>query len=129
MQIHNHPVDLHATDENVIDLHRVWRVVRQNWRSILGLSIVVSLLTVLWVMRIAPVYRASTTIMIESQEAKTVSIEEVYGQPAATWEYLHTQFDIIKNRDIAESVANELDLWNNPYFAPPRSDENKDDGG
>lgn len=119
MQVHSLPADHSAPDDGVIDLRHTWRVVRQSWRGILGLCFVVSLLTALWVMRIDPVYRASTTIMIESQQAKTVSIEEVYGLPAATSEYLLTQFDIIKNRDIAELVANELDLWSNPYFAPP----------
>jgi polysaccharide biosynthesis transport protein len=123
MQVHNHPADFYAPDEEVIDVRRLWRVVRHSWRGILGLCVVVSLLTTLWVMRMAPVYRASTTIMIESQEAKTVSIEQVYGQPYTTSEYLLTQFDIIKNRDIAELVANELDLWNNPYFAPPKPKE------
>ena len=126
MQLQNHPADVYTPDEEVIDVRRLWRVVRQSWRSIFGLCLVVSLLTTLWVMRIAPVYRASTTIMIESQAPKTVSIEEVYGQPRATYDYLLTQFDIIKNRDIAELVANELDLWNNPYFAPPRAKEGEE---
>lgn len=126
MQIHKHPADLYAPDESAIDLRRIWRVVRQSWRGILGLCFVVSLLTILWVMRIDPVYRASTTIMIERQEAKTISIDEVYGQPPATWEYLLTQFDIIKNRDIAVLVADELNLWSNPYFAPPIPEEGEE---
>ena len=82
MQAQNFPAELHPSEESVIDLRRLWRVVWQSWRSILGLCIVVSMLTVLWVMRIDPVYRASTTIMIESEEAKMVSIEEVYGMPS-----------------------------------------------
>lgn len=125
MQAVQRPADLYSQDDDEIDLRHLWHVVRQNWRGILGLCIVVSLLTILWVMRIDPVYRASTTIMIESQEAKTVSIEEVYGQPPGIREYFLTQFEIIRNRDIAERVADELDLWNNPLFAPPRTGEGK----
>jgi capsular exopolysaccharide synthesis family protein len=125
MQLQRLPSDLYARDEVLIDPRQLWRTVRQSWRSILGLCFVVSLLTILWVMRIDPVYRASTTIMIESQEAKTVSIEEVYGLPAGIREYFLTQFEIIRNRDIAEMVADELDLWNNPHFAPPKSDANE----
>lgn len=132
MQVQNHPFDMHAPADDLVDVRRLWRVVRHSWRSILGLCLVVSLLTTLWVMRIDPVYRASTTIMIESQAPKTISIEAVYGPPRATYDYLLTQFDIIKNRDIAELVANDLDLWNNPYFAPPRAvegAEGKEDSG
>ncbi|MCB1704393.1 MAG: polysaccharide biosynthesis tyrosine autokinase [Halioglobus sp.] len=116
-------------DGDAVDLHHLWRVIRHNLWGILGLCLVVSLLTALWVMRISPVYRASTTIMIESQEAKTVSIEEVYGQPPGIREYFLTQFEIIKNRDIAEMVADELDLWNNPLFAPAVRTEDSDAGG
>jgi polysaccharide biosynthesis transport protein len=127
MQVQNLPATLYAPDDDVIDLRQLWRVLRHSWRGILGLCLVVSLLTTLWVMRIAPVYRASTTILIEAQEAKTVSIEEVYGMPSSIREYFLTQFKIIKNRDIAEMVANELDLWNDPNFAAPK-DAGADDG-
>lgn len=125
MQALQRPAELYSQDDDEIDLRHLWHVVRQSWGGILGLCIVVSLLTVLWVMRIDPVYRASTTIMIESQEAKTVSIEEVYGQPPGIREYFLTQFEIIRNRDVAERVADELDLWNNPLFAPPTAAESK----
>lgn len=125
MQALQRPAELYSQDDDEIDLRHLWHVVRQSWGGILGLCLVVSLLTVLWVMRIDPVYRASTTIMIESQEAKTVSIEEVYGQPPGIREYFLTQFEIIRNRDVAERVADELDLWNNPLFAPPRAAESK----
>ncbi|MEZ5503155.1 MAG: polysaccharide biosynthesis tyrosine autokinase [Halioglobus sp.] len=127
MQVQGLPGDIYSRDDDPIDPRQLWRTVRRSWRSILGLCIVVSLLTTLWVMRIAPVYRASTTIMIESQEAKTVSIEEVYGLPSGIREYFLTQFEIIRNRDIAEMVADELDLWDNPTFssAPSSSPQNE----
>jgi len=123
MKAQNLPADIYPPEGSVIDLRRLVRVVWESWRSILGLCIVVSMLTVLWVMRLDPVYRASTTIMIEAQEAKTVSIEEVYGMPSRMREYFLTQFEIIKNRDIAELVADKLDLWNDPKFAPPKPSE------
>lgn len=123
MQVHNQPVVSDANAADSIDVRRLWRVVRHSWRGILGLCFVVSLLATLWVMRMDPVYRASTTILLEAQTPKAISIEEVYGPLRPTEYYLVTQFEIIKNRDIAEKVADELDLWNNPYFAPPRPAE------
>ena len=124
MQVQNLPPALYSLDDDgAIDLGHYWRVVRQSWLGIVGLCLVVSMLTTLWVMRIDPVYRASTTIMIESQEAKMVSIEEVYGLPSRMREYFLTQFEIIKNRDMAELVADELDLWNHPKFGSPKASE------
>jgi polysaccharide biosynthesis transport protein len=113
------PATIFPGDGGSIDLRHFWRVVVQSWRGILGLCVVVSLLAALWVMRIAPVYMATTTILIESQQAKTVSIEEVYSAPYRNYEYFQTQFEIIKNRDIAELTADALDLWHHPLFAPP----------
>lgn len=126
MQAQSAPPGLYPPDDTVIDLGHLWRIIRQSWRGILGLCAVVSMLTALWVMRIDPVYRASTTIMIESQEAKTVSIEEVYGLPSRIREYFLTQFQIIRNRDIAELVADELDLWNHPNFSARKPDADED---
>jgi capsular exopolysaccharide synthesis family protein len=127
MQVQPLPTDRLPPAESTVDLRRLWGIVSKSWGSILGLCTVISMLTALWVMRIDPVYRASTTIMIESQEAKMVSIEEVYGMPSRMREYFLTQFEIIKSRDIAEMVADELDLWNHPQFAPPPATE--DSGG
>jgi capsular exopolysaccharide synthesis family protein len=119
------PAALYPAEESALDLRQLLRVVRQNWRGILGLCLVTSLLTTLWVMRIPPVYRASATIMIEGEQAKTVSIEEVYGAPSHMREYFLTQFEIIKNRDIAAQVVDRLDLWNNPGFVSVRKNDEK----
>ncbi|NQX88252.1 MAG: polysaccharide biosynthesis tyrosine autokinase [Halioglobus sp.] len=129
MQVQSIATDRISLPDPAIDVRRLWGVVWKNWRSILGLCIVVSMSAGLWAMRIAPVYRASTTIMIESQEAKMVSIEEVYGMPSRMREYFLTQFEIIKNRDIAETVADELDLWHHPKFALPQVGESDADQG
>jgi succinoglycan biosynthesis transport protein ExoP len=115
------PAAMGPGDGASIDVRHLLRVVLQSWRSILGLCIVVSLLAALWVMRIAPVYSATATVMIETQQANTVSIDEVYAAPYRNYQYLMTQFEIIKNRDIAELAADALDLWNHPQFAPPPS--------
>lgn len=126
MPIRHLPTVLYPVEENTVDLRQLLRVVLHSWRGILGLCLVVSLLTTLWVMRIPPVYRASATIMIESEQAKTVSIEEVYGLPSRMREYFLTQFEIIRNRDIAERVADRLDLWNNPTFVSTASRDSKE---
>ena len=118
MQAHNLPA-ISPGEGGSIDLRHIWRVVAGNWRSIIGLSVVVSLLAALWVMRIPPVYLATTTILIDTQPANTVSIEEVYALPYRNYQYFQTQVEIIKYRDIAERTADELDLWNHPLFAPP----------
>lgn len=107
--------------DEVIDLRHYWRVLMRNRWNIIGFSGVVTLLVILIVWSMAPTYRATTTLLIEANQAKVVSIEEVYGLNTQADEYFLTQFEILKSRQLAERTVRRLDLINNPYFNPQDS--------
>ena len=89
----------------VIDLRRYLNVLlRVKWR-LLGTALAVTLIAGLVVFSLTPIYRATTTVLIESEEARVLSIEEVYGIDSTAKEYFLTQFEIIKSRPIAERVV------------------------
>jgi succinoglycan biosynthesis transport protein ExoP len=105
--------------DDVIDLRQYWlTLMRYKW-GILGFSVIVTLLTAMVVLSLEPVYRATATLLIESKQAKVVSIEEVYGLDASNNEYYLTQFEILKSRTLAEMVVNRFDLVNHPDFNRP----------
>ncbi|GAB3108676.1 polysaccharide biosynthesis tyrosine autokinase [Aestuariicella hydrocarbonica] len=104
--------------EEVIDLRHYWRVLMQHKWNIAALSFVVTLLTVLVVFSMTPVFKASTTVLIESEQAKVLSIEDVYGLNTTNKEYFLTQFEILKSRDLAERVIRRLKLDTHPLFDP-----------
>lgn len=105
--------------EEVIDLRQYWRtLMRYKW-GIVGLAFVVTLLAILVVFSIKPTYRATATLLIDSQRANVVSIEEVYGLENSNDEYLLTQFEILKSRRLAEKVVTQLNLQLNPEFNQP----------
>ncbi|WP_372740378.1 GumC family protein [Neptunomonas sp.] len=105
--------------EDVIDLRQYWQtIMRQKW-GIIGFAFIVTLLTALVVFSITPIYRATATLLIESQQANIVSIEEVYGLDGGKSEYFETQFEILKSRSLAEKVVTKLDLVNHPVFNQP----------
>ncbi len=104
--------------EDEIDLRHYWRVVYgQRW-NIVSLAVVIAVITALVVLAMRPVYRSTATLMIESQQANILSIEEVYGLGAASKEYFLTQFEILKSRELAEKVVLELDIRHHPDFDP-----------
>jgi len=104
--------------EEVIDLRQYWRIVdRFKWR-IAALSVVVTMLTAMLVFSMTPRYQATATLMIEAEQPKALSIEEVYGLDSSRKEYFLTQFEILKSRRIAEEVTKRLDLVNHPEFDP-----------
>lgn len=102
----------------VIDLAHYWHVVRRQLKKIIALSIVATIIAVLVVLSLTPKFSATTTLLIESEEARILSIEEVYGMSGNSSEYLLTQFEILKSRALAERVVNELNLINEPEYNP-----------
>src|SRR5436853_484200 len=65
-----------------------------------------------------PIYRASTTLLVESQAPNVVSIQEVYGLDTRSQDYLATQIEIMGGRPIAETVVDGLGLIEQPEFRP-----------
>src|SRR5690606_32920858 len=110
-------------NENVINLRHYWRVLMAKKWWIAGLVLVVVALTAFIVTKLDSVYRATTTVLIESSEAKVVSIEDIYSVNTRNKEYFLTQFEILKSRELAERVITRLDLTNHPEFDPRRQQE------
>ena len=96
--------------EQEVDLRHYWSVISRNKWAILGLSGAASLLAALIVFAMTPIYQASATVLIESQQANVVSIEEVYGLDTRNQQYYETQFEILKSRPLVENVINALQL-------------------
>lgn len=106
-------------DEDEIDLRQYWLVLKRRKWSIIGLASLLTLLAVLVVFSMTPIYRASATLLIEAEQAQIVSsIEEVYGLSSGKTEYYQTQYEIIKSRRIAERVIDKLQLAAAPEFMP-----------
>lgn len=103
-----------ADDE--IDLLKLGYTLLRHWRAIVGLVVVVSAMAVFYALAATPIFSASATVMIDSQKANTVSIDEVYGIPTGSSEYLATQFEIIKSRDIAIRAVEQLALVTHPLY-------------
>ena len=102
----------------VIDLGHYWSVVRRQFKKIMALSSVATLISILVVLSLVPKYSATSTLLIEASENKVLSIEEVYGLSGNGSEYFLTQFEILKSRDMAMRVVEKLNLVNSAEFNP-----------
>ena len=109
-------------DEDEIDLAAYFRILFIHKWSIIGFSIFFTLLSTLVVFSMDPVYEATVTILIESQEENVVSIEEVYGIPGAIDEYFETQNQILQSRYLAEKVIDKLNIPRHPDYDPEQQE-------
>lgn len=114
--INNLPNVSAASEVDEIDLRHYWSVVwREKWR-ISALVGIVSVITLIVVFSLTPIFRSTATLLIEAKSANVVSIEEVYGIDSTQREYFATQFEILNSRQLAEEVIEVLDLENHPEF-------------
>ncbi|MCF7518972.1 MULTISPECIES: polysaccharide biosynthesis tyrosine autokinase [Pseudoalteromonas] len=115
------------SNEELIDLGAYLNVIKQNKWKILGFSVVVTLFTMMVTLTLVPKYIASATLLIESEQTKAVSFDEVYGLDSTKKEYYQTQFEVIKSDSIAREVITKLNLAEHPDFInkPSFSDELK----
>ncbi|WP_117232533.1 GumC family protein [Vibrio maerlii] len=102
--------DQTMNNEEVIDLGKYLILLKKSWLKIAMFTILVTALTTLVVFSITPKYEATSTLLIEAQAQKAVSIEEVVGIDSTQKEYYLTQFEILKSQQIAERVIEQLKL-------------------
>lgn len=110
-------------DEEEIDFLRLWTIIWSRRWNIFGLTLVVMMLAALIVLNMTPYYRAGATLLIEQRTPKVVSIDEVYGLESTGSEYLQTQFELLKSRELAERVVRELRLASHPEFDPSKNEK------
>jgi len=121
-QNHKHKhIDQHVKvedEDNKLDLVEYWRSITKRKWAILFFGLVVALLAGVVVFALTPVYKATTTVLIESNKAKVVSIEDVYSGISQNREYFQTQVEIIKSREVALKTIIKLKLWEQAEFDP-----------
>lgn len=111
-------------EEDSINLRHYWTIIlRRKWTVLTFFAIVVVAgMTSTYLT--TPIYRATTTLQLDQEEAKIVQYEQVQSAQQTGWdssEYLRTQQEVLRSRGIAERVVNELNLVEHPLFnSPPK---------
>lgn len=108
------PADL----EPRLDFVEYWRTLLKRKWAILSFALAVTLVAGVVAFVSTPIYEAKTTLLIETNKQKVVTIEDVYAGVGASREYFQTQVEIIKSREVALKAIGKLKLYDNPEFDP-----------
>lgn len=114
----NLPSDEHNKSNDVIDVTHYFDLVKRKWLAILLFAILVTGIAALIALSIPSKYTATATLLIEAQEKKAVSIDDVVGIDANQKDYFQTQFEILRSNQIAQSVIDKLHLEQYEEFNP-----------
>ena len=107
-----------ANKEERLDFVEYWRTLRKRKWAILAFALVITLVAGVIAFVSTPIYQAQTTLLIETNKQKVVTIEDVYGGVGATREYFQTQVEIVKSREVALKTIAKYRLYDNPEFDP-----------
>ena len=89
--------------EEIIDLSHYVKLLKRSWLSIFIFAALVTGLVVLVVLSLTPKYTATATLMIEAQEKKAVSIQEVIGIDSNQKEYYQCRKIIFLNLSLSRT--------------------------
>lgn len=109
-------------NEERIDLQYYFRVLQKRRWTIATVAAVVFLATLLYSFAATPVFRATSSIVIEKENPNLVSVQEVMAVDATGSDYYQTQYKIIESRSVAREVIRRLNLLESPEFFPPPRD-------
>lgn len=77
---------------------------------LLGSWLVIGLMT--------PIYSASSRVMIDTRKTRYVDIKEVMSSMTPQLTTVLSEVEVLRSRDLAERVANTLNLYADPEFNP-----------
>jgi polysaccharide biosynthesis transport protein len=109
---------IHDELEREIHLKDYLRVISKRRWTILAVFLIVVVMVTIYSFKMKPIYRATTKVLIEKENPKVVSFEEVMTLDRAATDYYQTQYKMMQSRSLANKVIKKLNLKNNPDFSP-----------
>lgn len=104
-----------------IDLGAIMMALRKRKGFIFFWTAFVTALAVGYCYVAPPVYRATATLLIESEQNNIVQIQELYGLDSRDQDYFQTQYEMLKSKDLATKVVEKLGLVDNDEFNAHKS--------
>jgi uncharacterized protein involved in exopolysaccharide biosynthesis len=98
--------------EEEVHLRDYLRVIlKRRWMIAVVFLVLVTTVTISN-LNMDPVYRATTQILIDTENPNVVNIEEVLGLNVNAFDrdYYQTQYEILKSKSLALKVIKDLDL-------------------
>lgn len=125
---HVEPISSRSGDDlhSGMDLSRLVRILR-DWRYvILGAAGAGLLLGLAITLLTTPLYRATVVLEVNPPSVQVIDEQtQSTGPTLDIWQFVATQIGLLKSRGLAEHVAQELGLANNPEFANQDADPAK----
>jgi len=101
-----------------LDFASIWAAIYRSRFWIAGIVAGCMLIGLVITLVSTPIFRATSTVQIDQEAAKVLGTEDANASAAIqdSDRFLKTQVDIIRSRALAQTVAEDLRLFNSPEF-------------
>ena len=105
-------------EEREVNLRDYWKVIRKRRWMILAFFLIVVITTAIGTFTMSPVYRGTSTILINKENPQIVDFKEIFAVNTTDMDYYQTQYKILESRSLAKRVIHSLRLPDHPQFLP-----------
>ncbi len=99
-------------------MRQALQVVLRNWTSVAGVFLLTITIATLVAFNLTPEYQATTTLLLENRTNKTAKeLQEVSDIVNPSYEYLTTQVEVVKSRDLLIKIVDRLKLYERDEYA------------
>ncbi len=104
--------------EKEVDLLEYWRVIVKRKWVVVTFGGALILFVGIFSFLATPIYKAKTTLLIEEESSRILSIEDEFGyqRRAVDLRFYNTQLKLLKSKSLAERVARKMNLLSRPEF-------------
>ena len=110
-----------AEEQGGVDIRQVTAVLREHLAVIAACVVGVTLLAVLAVWQMTPIYSATSEVAVETQQTQVVDIEQVMSGLAPDIATMKTQSSFLTSNKLIGKLVDELKLQRDPEFAVRQS--------
>ncbi len=97
----------HQVSDKAFDIKDVLILLRKHWLIILSMTILASLFSVYLAIKAKPVYKSSSSLLIERPN-RMASLEQIYGMLGMAWEFYPNQIHLLKSVPVAQRVVERI---------------------
>lgn len=111
-------IQIAYTEEKEINLRDYWKVIQKRRWTIFAFFIIVVATTAIFTFTMRPIYRGTTTILINKENPQILDFKEVFAVNTMDLDYYQTQYKILESRSLAKRVIQITKLADHPEFHP-----------
>ena len=114
----NHTYDAPDEDAKGRDLLELLSILRRRLFMVIVVVLLGTGLALFGTLQLTPLYTATADIMIDSQGANVVDVQEILGGLGTDSGTIESQVQVISSRSLVRRLVNKLELTTDPEFNP-----------